>query len=640
MVEALVEASPKKNRLKESISLRQLSSRTDDNDNKESTTLIWFDPNIGSHEDTKNTKQQLRLINDFVIFMTDLDHCVSFIQSINKEKIFLITSGSKASLLLSRISSCQQIDSVFIFCIQQERYEYLLNEYSKIIGVYVDLDDLCQSIKKQVDLVNKQIQTFSFFDQKEKSTKDLSKESASFLWFQLFNYVIARLPRNQQAKQQMIDICKDYYRGNKREMRAIEEFEETYRPEVAINWYSKESFVYKLINKALRTEDIDLLYKFRFFIGDLSKNLQQAHEKLLSSKEKIVNVYRGVQLGKAEFEKLKQNQGKLISTNGYLSTSRRKSSAVRFSRVPNRRMDVVPILFHIQCDIEHINKNIIFADISQFSEFPEEQEVLFDMNACFLIESIQEKDSLQIIKMNLSNEGYKITKDYLKLTRQETEELSASIVFGRLLHHLGDYDKSQKYFEQLLNDSENEDRAWIEFNLGRAAYSKGEWGEARKYYDRAYDRMMKSEPPRTKDSAWVLNDIGNVLYTQQKYDEALDYHQRALIIREKFHASDHGDTATSLNNIGNTLGAQGKYGEALDYHHRALKIREKFHPSGHTYIAVSLNNIGLCYEHQNKQSMALEYYRRSLSIYEKFLPADHPQIQRAQKNIDRLFGKN
>ncbi|CAF5152319.1 unnamed protein product, partial [Rotaria sp. Silwood1] len=96
-------------------------------------------------------------------------------------------------------------------------------------------------------------------------------------------------------------------------------------------------------------------------------------------------------------------------------------------------MDVIPVLFHIQCDIKQIDKNIIFADIVQFSDHPKEQEVLFDLNTCFKIESIEEKESLKIIKMITSNKGQKITKDFIELTQKETEELSVSIVFGRLL---------------------------------------------------------------------------------------------------------------------------------------------------------------------------------------------------------------
>ncbi|CAF0815539.1 unnamed protein product [Rotaria sp. Silwood1] len=613
------------------------STSTYYDENKESITLIWFDPNIGSREDTEQTKQQLRLINDYVIFSTDLEQCITFIQSIDKEKIFLITSGSKASQVLPRIFSFPQIDSIFIFCVDKYRYEYLLNKHSKIIGIYISLNDLCKSIKEQIDLVSKQIQTFSFFDQHQKSTKDLSRESAEFLWFQLFHYVITRLPRNQLAKQQMIQICKEYYRGNTKEMNSIYEFEQKYRSEDAICWYSKQSFLYKLINKALRTEDIDLLYKFRFFIGDLSENLQRQHKKILLSEEKILNIYRGAKLDKEEYIKLKENQGKLISTNGYLSTSRRKSLALSFAMKPSKRIDVIPVLFHIHCDITHIDKNIIFADIHEFSQYPDEQEVLFDLNACFQIESIDENESLQMIKMNLSNEGQKITKDFIKLTQKETEELSVSIVFGRLLCNLGEYDKSQKYFQQLLNDSNDEDRAWIEFNIGRALAFKGEWNEARKYYDCAYNRMMTSKPARIKDSAYVLNNIGGILDKQGKYNEALDYYQRALKIREKFYPIGHADIATSLNNIGLVLSDQIRYDEALDYHQRALKIREKFYPSGHVDIATSLNNIGNILYNQGKYDEALEYYQRALNIDQEFQPTGHADIAYSLNNIGLIL---
>ncbi|CAF1679201.1 unnamed protein product, partial [Rotaria sp. Silwood1] len=556
-------------------------------ENKESITLIWYDPYIGTYEDTEKTKEQIRLINDYIIFCNDFEQCIGLIQLIHREKIFFITSGSTASEILPIISAFRQIDSIFIFCMRKNRYEYLLNEYSNIIGIYAHLDDLCQSIKEQIDLVHKQIQTFSFFDRHQKSTKDLSNDSAHFLWFQLFSYVIARLPRNQNAKQQMIQICKEYYRGNTKQMKLIYDFEKNYQSTDAIRWYSKQSFVYKLINKALRIEDIDLLYAFRFFIVDLSENLRREHEKILLSEEKVLNVYRGVKIDHEEFNKIKENQGKLISLNGYVSTSREKLLALHFATKSTKRMDVIPVLFHIQCDIKQIDKNIIFADIVQFSDHPKEQEVLFDLNTCFKIESIEEKESLNIIKMIPSNKGQKITKDFIELTQKETEELSVSIVFGRLLCDLGKYDKSQKYFQQLLNDSNDEDRAWIEFNIGRALCLKGEWNEARKYYDRAYDRMMKTKPVRIKDSAHVLNNIGNILNRQGKYDEALNYYRQALKIRKKFYPIGHVHIADSLNNIGINLYLQGKHDEALDYLQRAWTIHENLYLSDHAVMATS-----------------------------------------------------
>jgi len=52
---------------------------TMNDENKESITLLWFDPNIGSREDTERTQKQLRLINDYVIFQADLERCITFI---------------------------------------------------------------------------------------------------------------------------------------------------------------------------------------------------------------------------------------------------------------------------------------------------------------------------------------------------------------------------------------------------------------------------------------------------------------------------------------------------------------------------------------------------------------------------------
>ncbi|CAF3891911.1 unnamed protein product, partial [Rotaria sp. Silwood1] len=609
------------------------SVSTINDEHKQIVTLIWFEPSIKSSQDTKKIEQTLRHINDYVIFSTGLEQCITSIESMHKEKIFLITLGSKTLEILPRVSSLRQIDSIFIFNIEKDRNEYLLKEYPKIIGIYINLDDLCKSIKEQIDIVNRQIYSFSFFDQHQKLTEDLLKESAEFLWFQLFNYMLPTLSRDQQAKQQMIQICKDYYHGNTKEIELIHQFEQNYQSKDALLWYSKRTFIYKLINKALRTKHIDLLYKLRFFIGDLSENLQREHEKILLSNENILNVYRGVKIQKEEFNKLKENQGKLISTNGYLSTSRLKSYASNFAQKLVKRTDLVSVLFHIQCNIKHIDKNITFADIDQYSDNPYEQEVLFDLNACFQIESMQENESVHTITMNLSNEGQKVTKDYIELIQKQTEQISISIVFGRLLCDLGEYDKSQKYFQYLFNSSQNEDRSWIEFNIGRALYCKDEWNEAREYYDRAYDRMIKSKPARVKDSARVLNNIGVILDNQGKYDEALDYYQRALKIREEFYPSDHVDIATSFENIGIILFKQKKYEQALDYHKRALEIQQKLDSSAHINIATSLNYIGIILRNQRKYDEALDCNQQALKIQQILYPSGHIKMAYSLNNI-------
>jgi hypothetical protein len=44
---------------------------------------------------------------------------------------------------------------------------------------------------------------------------------------------------------------------------------QTYTSETAIRWYSRDSFLFKLLNQALRTENINDILKFRLFVHDL-----------------------------------------------------------------------------------------------------------------------------------------------------------------------------------------------------------------------------------------------------------------------------------------------------------------------------------------------------------------------------------
>lgn len=608
---------------------RKLSFVLNEGENKENAILIWFDPSTQSHDDTEKVKQQLRLINDRLSFPYDFDECLRRIESITEEKILLITSGTKASQILPQIHSYNQIDSIFIFGPEKDLHESLLNQYQKLIGIYFRFDDLSKAIKDQIDLINKQIDSFYFFDQDEVLLKELSQESAKFLWAQLFHSLVNYLPRNQHAKRQIIHLCKEYYNGNSKEVALINEFEQHYQPQDALRWYAKESFVKKLINKAFAVQDINFLYYFRFFLVDLNENLQQQNQrdKLLSSNEHILNVYRGVKLNKEEFDKIKQNHKKLLSCDGYLLTFRQKFRAIEFLKKPTKRTDLIPVLFHIQCDIKSLDKHLNYGELCN------KNEILFDFNACFEIESIEEHDSLQIITMNLSNKGQQITNDYIQLKQKQTEKMNIPVIFGRLLCNLKEYDKARRFFQQFFNDSNDDDRAWVEFNIGRVLGLKKDWSESRKYFDHAYDRMMNTKPPRTIDSAHVLNSIGCLLANQGKYDEAFDFHQRALEIREKFYPSDHIDIAQSLYNIAIILDQQGKYDDSLDYYQTALKIQKQHYPSIHPHIYRSLNDIGIILYRQGKYQEALDYHQQALKIEEILYPSGHADLAYTLNNI-------
>ncbi|CAF1485112.1 unnamed protein product, partial [Rotaria sordida] len=167
----------------------------------------------------------------------DQQSCADYIVSRSKhEIIFLITSLTGAIGTLPIINNLRQLDSVFIYTNEEEEEEEVkmfLNEYSKIIGIFSQQTDLYQCIEENIDLALKQVESFQFYEQRQKSTRELTKESGSFLWLRLFKDIVLKLPHDEQSKQEMIEKLKEIYRNNNCQLKLIENFKNEYKSDDA-----------------------------------------------------------------------------------------------------------------------------------------------------------------------------------------------------------------------------------------------------------------------------------------------------------------------------------------------------------------------------------------------------------------------
>jgi predicted RNase H-like nuclease len=89
---------------------------------------------------------------------------------------------------------------------------------------------LASNIVRSIELVDKQSAIFALYNtDKQKSTRNLSRESGSFIFLQLVKQVLRKMSSNEEAmktsKQEMLDKCRLYYRGNKKAMDDIDKFD-------------------------------------------------------------------------------------------------------------------------------------------------------------------------------------------------------------------------------------------------------------------------------------------------------------------------------------------------------------------------------------------------------------------------------
>jgi hypothetical protein len=110
--------------------------------------LIWVDTSIDeSQHDCQNTLAQLRsVVNDVNIF-TQPDQCLQFLDGIQNEKAFIVTSGSLGRHLVPNIHALPQLDTIYIFCANESPHESWTKKWTKIKGIYTEIQCICEELQ-------------------------------------------------------------------------------------------------------------------------------------------------------------------------------------------------------------------------------------------------------------------------------------------------------------------------------------------------------------------------------------------------------------------------------------------------------------------------------------------------------------
>ncbi len=93
------------------------------------------------------------------------------------------------------------------------------------------------------------IEVFKVQDNPDQSTTELNGHLVHFL---LLIDVLIRIKSCRMDKRQLITRCETEYQNNESDLAIVHEFQHEYSADKALWWYTRDSFVYRLLNKALR----------------------------------------------------------------------------------------------------------------------------------------------------------------------------------------------------------------------------------------------------------------------------------------------------------------------------------------------------------------------------------------------------
>jgi hypothetical protein len=419
----------------------------------------------------------------------------------------------------------------------------------------------------------------SFFEEQQ-SIDPGTAPSHSFMVFELLTDALLFAGKSSHMDE-FINLCKSEYNGNKVEEKRIEEFRSTYTPKTSIRWYTRDCFVYRIVNRALRVQNIDVLLALQFLIKDIHKQLRQLH---MDQHINVIKVYRGQTLPITDLERMKVSDGEIVSFHSFLSTTYDRCQAMEF--VSTRPIDdkVANVLFEIHCDQLSPSFSIQkpFANIATLSYIPSEAEVLFTVGSRFRLGGVlyDHEHILYIVQL---------------IFISHTQHMDSFLI-----------EQTDKYELLLGKMSENESKAMIYIIAGNGAREQKQFDLSLKYLQKALD-IHYSIQPRNDE---IINLIKGYMCIANKCSHNF-IAESANNNDEKWHTDGFSDrrlyTSFDMNS------------SVLNEYKRIVKRHELYLPNEWGYF-----NDDLQYRHitgvqfyTDGLDIAILHYQKLLSMYSK-----------------------
>ena len=333
------------------------------------------------------------LSNDLIQSFNDVETALKFIHSQNHTNILFIISNILARDHASILVTEQQIVGFYIYYTSEDKQTVWRTEDKKVRSAVSDSTALLAQLHGDINEYSGRWP----FDQKS-FQKALTNTSQ---WYHLFLLIVCfQSQHSDKLYKEMFDECRVYYRTNTATLQRIDEFQRNYNPNNAIREYTRDSFLYRIINRALRTQNMEIIRKFSPFISDLHAQLRQFHHNYFTSNEPLIrSVYRGQYLSPNELNSLRavwKSNNPIITLTTFGSTSLDPDIAINLGCWPSDSQ--IPCLFEIILTDKYnetqremyFRKHDVFATIASASVMPNEQEVLFSPGIHFRIKSIED----------------------------------------------------------------------------------------------------------------------------------------------------------------------------------------------------------------------------------------------------------
>ncbi|UJR08032.1 hypothetical protein I4U23_012309 [Adineta vaga] len=358
------------------------------------------------------TQSRLRGIIDYLEIYNQLDACETAIRNCAGGNIFLIVNASMCLKFLTLFHDSRAIHSIYTYecneCIDQSILDQF-KTYKQFEGIYDQPNEVFIHLSKAVRIHSRHLfeennNLLLSTPEKLQRTTGLHSRVELMNWFTYLFDVIEEVPGSHKSKEKFVQECRTRYCNTPSILRAVEEFNTTYEPQKAIWWYTREGFLFRFLNRALRQQDQNDILLLHFYIHDLTQQLKIEFDKNHDADWTDEHVYRGQLMSMNEIKFIEKRQLHTLYANTFLSTSTDLDIVQMFAGIGCNDLDapLQSVIIDITGNSMEYPSEKSVADIHHLSYTNDEKEILFSAAYTFVTDSVTYDESDKVWKIHLN----------------------------------------------------------------------------------------------------------------------------------------------------------------------------------------------------------------------------------------------
>ena len=433
-----------------------------------------------------------------------------------------------------------------------------------------------------------------------------------FAYCQLLKETMLCEDEESDLKKDMLAFCRTHYADNAAVLREIDEFATSFTDKDSIAWYTRPCFLTKILSRAFRTQEIDLLFKMRHIIQCLHK---QIHSLAFAQP---TTCYTTLDVNEDTIQKFRDSRNGLVLFRSFVPATTERP------KTDTRRRVVFTLRLEPGCA----------ANIEKLRSSDCTFGFLINLDTVFRIVSVDDdRHGMHTIQLQSVSHNDSHFEQLTNTMRKETKANVVILQLTRLSLQTDHYLENDHLLESIYQDRSFESDATLLASLAAAHRLMGNVNEAMRDFSGARRHFFKSIrafllclPYNHAMLSSTYNNSGSMYYQENDHEEAIKFHQMALQCQLKASNPDMDAVAIYAANIGAVYIDEKNYTEAARHLKRAAVIRERMPPNENMKSLISLlQRISKCLWKTERAAEALEYYKKTLDLQLQLPnPADQP----------------